>query len=44
MSGDRAEATRRAYMEVLEANRRDFAAPGSADYWAPSLELSLIHI
>ena len=38
MTDDRAAATRRAYMAVLEQYRRDFAAPGSAEYWSPSLE------
>ncbi len=38
MTSDRTEATRRAYMEVLEQHRQDFAAPGSAEYWAPGLE------
>ncbi|MYG52412.1 MAG: hypothetical protein F4204_08695, partial [Rhodospirillaceae bacterium] len=38
MSEDRAAATRRAYMAVLEQYRRDFAEPGSAEYWSPSLE------
>lgn len=38
MAKDRAEATRKAYKEVLEKYRRDFDAPGSAEYWSPSLE------
>ena len=38
MPKDRAAATRRDYMAVLERHRRDFAAPGSADYWSPGLD------
>ena len=38
MSKDRASATRRDYMAVLEHYRRDFAQPASAEYWSPSLE------
>ena len=38
MSEDRAASARRAYMAVLERYRRDFAEPGSAEYWSPSLE------
>ena len=38
MSKDRASATRRDYMAVLEHYRRDFAEPGSAEYWSPGLE------
>ncbi|MEJ2121683.1 MAG: AMP-binding protein, partial [Alphaproteobacteria bacterium] len=35
---DRAKATRAAWLELLKTHRRDFAEPGSADYWSPSLE------
>lgn len=38
MAADRKEATRRNYLETLEKYRRDFEAPGSDEYWSPSLD------
>lgn len=38
MATDRAAETRRNWLEVLDKYRRDFDAPGSTDYWSPSLE------
>ena len=35
---DRRAATRRKWLETLESYRRDFAAPGGADHWSPSLD------
>jgi phenylacetate-CoA ligase len=35
---DRKEATRRAWLEVLEKYLHDFDGPGSAEYWSPGLE------
>ena len=35
---DRRETTRRNWLETLHAYRHDFAEPGSADYWSPSLD------
>jgi phenylacetate-CoA ligase len=35
---NRAEATRAAWLEMLQKHRHDFAEPGSAEYWSPSLE------
>lgn len=37
-AADRREATRRNWLATLEAWRRDFAAPGGADHWSPSLD------
>ena len=38
MSKDRKPATRRAWLAMLDKYRRDFDAPGSAEYWLPLLE------
>lgn len=38
MSEDRSEATRRTWLETLETYKRDPDAPGSEDYWSPSLD------
>lgn len=35
---DRKEATRRRWLEVLEAHRADWDRPGSEKYWSPSLD------
>jgi phenylacetate-CoA ligase len=35
---DRSAATRTAWLAKLEEGRRDFAEPGSAEYWSPSLD------
>src|SRR5487761_2598911 len=35
---DRAQATRRKWLETLDKYRRDFEQPGSAEYWSPSLD------
>src|SRR5487761_2499846 len=35
---DRAQATRRNWLETLDRHRRDFEQPGSAEYWSPSLD------
>ena len=36
-AADRAAATRQAWLEAVERHRHDRDAPGSADYWSPSL-------
>jgi phenylacetate-CoA ligase len=38
MSTDRKDATRKAWLRMMDKYRRDFDAPGSAEYWSPSLE------
>jgi phenylacetate-CoA ligase len=38
MGEDRRAATRRRWLETLDKYRRDFEAPGSDDYWSPSLD------
>ena len=38
MATDRAEATRAKWLETLAAHKRDPDAPGSKDYWSPSLD------
>ncbi len=38
MSKNRAAATRRDYLAVLEQHRRNFSEPGSDAYWSPELE------
>ena len=35
---DRKDATRRRWLEVLEAHRADWDNPGSEKYWSPSLD------
>ena len=37
-AADRAAATRQAWLEAVERHRHDRDAPGSADYWSPSLD------
>jgi phenylacetate-CoA ligase len=38
MATDRAAATRAKWLETLTAHKRDPDAPGSKDYWSPSLD------
>ena len=38
MATDRATATRAKWLETLTAHKRDPDAPGSKDYWSPSLD------
>ena len=38
MATDRAAATRAKWLETLTAHKRDADAPGSKDYWSPSLD------
>ncbi|MDA0262022.1 MAG: AMP-binding protein [Proteobacteria bacterium] len=37
-SPNRKEATRRRWLDTLDTYRRDFLAPGSAEYWSPTLD------
>lgn len=38
MAENRKDATRRKWLELLREHRRDFEAPGSEEYWSPSLD------
>ncbi len=38
MGGDRKEQTRATWLETIERHKRDSNAPGSDDYWSPSLD------
>ncbi len=38
MASDRAQQTRVNWLETIEKHRRDADAPGSSDYWSPSLD------
>lgn len=38
MAKDRKETTRARWLETIKRHQRDFAAPGSADYWSPALD------
>ena len=38
MGGDRKEQTRASWLEAIEKHKRDSDAPGSEDYWSPSLD------
>ena len=38
MDESRKDATRRKWLETLREYRRDFEAPGSQEYWSPSLD------